>query len=300
MRLGARATHASVSSVTVAHSLTSRCVRAGNAWRRSKPCRLAGLSNTHRATERRSNVRAFATSRVFHDVILSDIAASGQVHDPEVLELPRQRHTSRAEPFRRDDRVEHNLREVGGEGRDALVRPERRRRRRFADDAVGVRTRVRRVFRAVPGAGVEVEDDAPDGHVQQRVGGRADQIVVRRLRRPRGGGGGVVFSGGERFFRRRVARGSISNRPRRMSKRDEGSSRAVDSLRGGLEGESRGAPRRESTPPCAGTAREVGWAVGVSGGAFEARGEGEERDDHARRACYGKRVMRQNQQRRAS
>ena len=39
----------------------------------------------------------------------------------------------------------------------------------------------------------------------------------------------------------------------RMSKRDEGSSRAVDALRGGSEGESRGAPRRESTPPCAGT-----------------------------------------------
>ena len=39
----------------------------------------------------------------------------------------------------------------------------------------------------------------------------------------------------------------------RMSKRDEGSSRAVDALRGGSEGDSRGAPRRESTPPCAGT-----------------------------------------------
>ena len=39
----------------------------------------------------------------------------------------------------------------------------------------------------------------------------------------------------------------------RMSKRDEGSSRAVDALWGGSEGESRGAPRRESTPPCAGT-----------------------------------------------
>ena len=39
----------------------------------------------------------------------------------------------------------------------------------------------------------------------------------------------------------------------RMSTRDEGSSRAVVSLRGDPEGESRGAPRRESTPPCAGT-----------------------------------------------
>jgi hypothetical protein len=85
-----------------------------------------------------------------------------------------------------------------------------------------------------------------------------------------------------------------------MSKRDEGSSRAVDSLRGGLEGESRGAPRRESTPPCAGTAREVGWRSGSAEARSRRAGRAKSATSRARRACYGKRVMRQNQQRRAS
>ena len=79
----------------------------------------------------------------------------------------------------------------------------------------------------------------------------------------------------------------------RMSTRDEGSSRAVVSLRGDPEGESRGAPRRESTPPCAETS-----ARGRSGGRSQrrrvrgARGGRRPRRDARERACYGKRVMR--------
>ena len=144
-----------------------------------------------------------------HDVVLGDVAAGGQVHEPEVLELPGQRHAARTEPFRRDDRVEHHLREVGGEGRDAFARSEfffrRRRPPRLGLRSDSARVGVRRAIRLVAGAAVEVEDNAPDGHAQQRVGGRADRIVVRRLRRPRGGGGGGG-GGGDAFSVRRVAR----------------------------------------------------------------------------------------------
>ena len=50
--------------------------------------------------------------------------------------------------------------------------------------------------------------------------------------------------------------------------------------------------------PARGRTREAEWAVGVSGGAFEVRGECDDRDVYENQLCYGKRVMRQNQQRR--
>ena len=287
MRLGARATHASVSSVTVAHSLRSRCVRAGNAWRRSRPCRLAGLSKTHRATERRSNVRAFAASSVS--------TTSSSATSPQAAKSTTQRYLNclargtPPAPSRFVAMTASNTTCARSGGRDAM---------RSCVPSVSGGGGVLRTASSTPSASSErfptrasrsrtTRRTAMSSSESEDVPTKSSYAVSDDVAAAAASSFSFSFSAAKRFpsFASREVDFKSS---RRMSKRDEGSSRAVDSLRGELEGESRGAPRRESTPPCTGTAREVGWRSGSAEARSRCAGRAKSATSRARRACYGK------------
>ena len=276
MRLGARATHASVSSVTVAHSLRSRCVRAGNAWRRSRPCRLAGLSKTHRATERRSNVRAFAASSVS--------TTSSSATSPQAAKSTTQRYLNclargtPPAPSRFVAMTASNTTCARSGGRDAM---------RSCVPSVSGGGGVLRTASSTPSASSErfptrasrsrtTRRTAMSSSESEDVPTKSSYAVSDDR------GGEAAFSFSFLFRRRNVFR--RSRRARSISNRPGGCRSAtrvlpVPSIRCGVSSRaSRAARLAREHAALHGNSARGRVAVGVSGGAFEVRGEGEERD----------------------